>query len=72
MNVSGKLFVQNIAGLDVMYDIDDNAFIGFSTVVERERSKSKIVAIYPISENDWMDMRQLPELERIGIRLFGE
>lgn len=37
-----------------------------------KKSKSKKVAIYPISENDWMDMGQLSELERMRIKIYGE
>ena len=34
--------------------------------------KGKKVAVFPVSENDWMDMGQLPELEKMRVKLFGE
>ena len=53
-------------------DIEDDTTIGFPDIVERERQKSKKVAVFPVSENDWMDMGQLPELEKMRIKLYGE
>lgn len=50
----------------------DGAAIGFPDVVERERQKGHKVAVYPVSENDWMDMGQIPELEKMRIKLYGE
>ena len=32
----------------------------------------KKVAVFPVSENDWMDMGQLPELEKMRKKLYGE
>ena len=57
---------------EVIDDIDDDAAIGFPDIVERERRKGKKVAAFPVSENDWMDMGQLPELENMRIKLYGE
>lgn len=57
---------------EVIEDIEDNAPIGFPDIVERERQKGKRVAVFPVSENEWMDMGQLPELEKMRIRLYGE
>ena len=51
--------------------VDDEA-IGFPDIVERERQKGHRVAVYPVSENDWMDMGQIPELEKMRIKLYGE
>ena len=53
-------------------DIEDGVPIGFPDIVERERRLGKKVAAYPVSENDWMDMGQLPELEKMRIKLYGE
>ena len=50
----------------------DGEAIGFPDVVERERQKGHKVAVYPVSENDWMDMGQIPELEKMRIKLYGE
>lgn len=57
---------------DVINDIDDNEEIGFPDIIEREKQKGKKVAAFPVSESDWMDMGQLPELEKMRARLFGE
>ncbi len=50
----------------------DGEVIGFPDVVERERQKGHKVTVYPVSENDWMDMGQIPELEKMRIKLYGE
>ena len=50
----------------------DGEAIGFPDIVERERQKGHKVAVYPVSENDWMDMGQIPELEKMRIKLYGE
>lgn len=57
---------------DVIDDIEDGVSIGFPDIVEAERQKGKKVAVFPVSENDWMDMGQLPELEKMRIKLYGE
>lgn len=57
---------------EVIEDIEDGVSIGFPDIVERERKKGRKVAAFPVSENDWMDMGQLPELERMRIKLYGE
>lgn len=57
---------------EVIYDIEDDEEIGFPDIVEREKKKGKKVAVFPVSENDWMDMGQLPELEKMRVKLYGE
>ena len=57
---------------EVIYDIGDNEVIGFPDIVEREKQKGRKVAVFPVSENDWMDMGQLPELEKMRMKLYGE
>jgi len=57
---------------EVIDDIEDEECIGFPDIVEREKQKGRKVAVYPISENDWMDMGQLPELEKMRVKLYGE
>ena len=57
---------------EVIDDIEDGVSIGFPEIVEREREKGKKVAVFPVSENDWMDMGQLPELEKMRLKLYGE
>lgn len=57
---------------EVIDDMEDGVAIGFPDVVNLERKKGKRVAVFPVSENDWMDMGQLPELEKMRIKLYGE
>ncbi len=57
---------------EVLDDMEDGVSIGFPDVVERQKEKGRNVAIYPVSENDWLDMGQLPELENMRKKLYGE
>ena len=57
---------------EVLDDIEDNVSVGFPDIIEKERAKGKKIAIYPVSENDWLDMGQLSELEKMRKRLYGE
>ena len=57
---------------DVIDDIADGEAIGFPDIVDREMKKGKKVAVFPVSENDWMDMGQLSELEKMRVKLYGE
>lgn len=56
----------------VIEDIEDDVSIDFPDIVEIERKKGRKVAVYPIDENEWMDMGQLPELEKMWEKLYGE
>ncbi len=57
---------------EVVDDMEDGISIGFPDVVENQRQKGRNVAVFPVSENDWMDMGQLSELEKMRERLYGE
>jgi len=57
---------------EVALDVQDGVPIGFPDIVEMERQKGRKVAAFPVSENDWMDMGQLSELEKMRIKLYGE
>lgn len=57
---------------EVVDDIEDGVCIGFPDIVTREKEKGRKVAAFPISETEWMDMGQLPELEKMRIKLYGE
>lgn len=57
---------------EVVYDIQDGMSIGFPDIIEQERKKGKKVSVYPVSENEWLDMGQLSELEKMRERLYGE
>ena len=57
---------------EVIKDIEDGVPMGFPDIIGLERQKGKKVAVFPVSENDWMDMGQLPELEKMRLKLYGE
>ena len=57
---------------EVIDDMENGVAIGFPDIVELERQKGKRVAVFPVSENDWMDMGQLSELEKMRVKLYGE
>ena len=57
---------------EVLDDIEDGECIGFPDIVERERQKGNKVAVFPVSDNEWMDMGQLPELEKMRVKIYGE
>ena len=54
---------------EVLDDIEDMVPIGFPDVIEKCRQLGKKVAVYPVSENEWLDMGQMPELEKMRSRL---
>ncbi len=56
----------------VIDDIEDDIPIGFPDIIETERKKGKKVAVFPVSENEWMDMGQISGLEAMRKKLFGE
>ena len=57
---------------EVLDEMVEGENIGFPSIVERQRQAGKRVAAYPVSENDWMDMGQLAELEKMRIKLYGD
>ncbi len=57
---------------EVIDDMKNDVPIGFPDIVEMQRKKGRKAAVFPISENDWMDMGQLPELEKMRMKLYGE
>ena len=57
---------------EVIDDIPENTVMGFPDIIERYRTEGKRVGVYPISENAWLDMGEIPELESMRKKLFGE
>lgn len=57
---------------EVINDIEDNVSISFPDIIDMQRKKGNKVAVYPVGGNDWLDMGQLNELEKMGKRLYGE
>ena len=56
---------------EVLEDLEDNVAIGFPDIVEKQRQKGRKVAVFPVSESEWMDMGQLDELEKMRKKLYG-
>ncbi len=57
---------------EVLNDIEEGVPIGFPDIVEEQRLKGRKVAVFPITEDDWMDMGQLDELEKMREKLYGK
>ena len=57
---------------EVVEDMVDGESIGFPDIIERQRRKGRKVAVYPVSENNWMDMGQISELEKMRVKLYGD
>ena len=53
----------------VIYELDENKKISFPEIIEKYISNGAKVGIYPISENSWMDMGQLDEMESMRKKL---
>lgn len=53
----------------VIEELEENTAIGFPDIIEGYREKGEKVGVYPISENSWLDMGQLDEMEKMRRRL---
>lgn len=49
--------------------LQKNKRIDFPEIIEKCRKTGKKIGVFPIGENDWMDMGQLDELEKMKQRL---
>lgn len=56
---------------EVLADIPDDTIITFPEIMETQRKKGRKVAVYPVSEEEWLDMGQLDELRRME-KTLGE
>lgn len=54
----------------VLEDIEENVSVGFPDIIDAQRAKGKKVAVYPISESEWMDMGEMSGLEDMHKRLI--
>jgi len=54
---------------EILDDIQDNVPIGFPDIIEDQRKKGRKVAVYPVSEGEWLDMGQIEELKKMEERL---
>ena len=53
----------------VVQELSENTAISFPDIIEKYRSAGEKIGVYPVSENSWMDMGQLEELEEMRRRL---
>ena len=57
---------------EILKNLKKNEKIDFPEIVKREQEKGKKIGVYSIKEEDWLDMGQMSELEKMRIRLYGE
>ncbi len=53
----------------IIKELEENKVISFPEIIDKYRDKGEKVGVYPISENSWMDMGQLEELEEMRRKL---
>ncbi|WP_353106625.1 sugar phosphate nucleotidyltransferase [Acetoanaerobium noterae] len=53
----------------VIKELNENEFIGFPDIIEKYKRYGEKVGVYPISENNWLDMGQIDEMEEMRRRL---
>ena len=55
----------------VVEELEDGKKQGFTDIIEHYRAAGEKVGVYPISEQSWMDMGQIEELDHMRRRLEG-
>ena len=53
----------------IIEELEEDKLIGFPDIIERYKTQGEKIGIYPISENSWMDMGQIDEMEEMRRRL---
>lgn len=56
----------------VIEELTSNEFIGFPDVIDKYRVNGEKIGVYPISEDSWMDMGQLDEMEEMRRRMEND
>lgn len=56
----------------VIEELETSMAIGFPDIIERYKRIGEKIGVYPISENSWLDMGQLDEMEEMRRRLEKE
>jgi len=56
----------------VLKDMKKNEKVDFPDVIKIEKEKGKKIGVFTVEEDEWLDMGQIPELEKMRIRLYGE
>ncbi len=57
---------------EVIEEIPEDTPISFPEVIQMQIDKGRKTAAYPVSENEWLDMGQMSELEKMRERLYGK
>ncbi|WP_242832434.1 sugar phosphate nucleotidyltransferase [Desulfosporosinus orientis] len=50
---------------EVINRLEENTPIGFTDIIEQQKSLGEKIGVFPVSERCWLDMGQLEELERM-------
>lgn len=53
----------------VIEELNVNEFVGFPDIIEKYKTHGEKIGVYPISENNWLDMGQIDEMEEMRRRL---
>ena len=53
----------------VIEEFQDDKSIGFPDVIEKYREAGEKIGVFPVSENSWLDMGQMDEMEEMRRRL---
>jgi len=53
----------------IIKELEDGKAIGFPDIIQKYKQAGEKIGVYPISENSWLDMGQLDEMEEMRRRL---
>lgn len=56
----------------IIEELEEGLALGFPDIIDKYRNLGEKVGVYPISENAWLDMGQLEDLEEMRNRLEGQ
>lgn len=56
----------------IIEELEENKTVNFPDIMEKYRAAGYKVGVYPVSEDSWMDMGQLEELENMRRRLENQ
>ena len=57
---------------DVVNDIKEDTRIDFPDIIRMEKEKGRKIGVFTVEEDEWLDMGQMSELEKMRIRMYGE
>lgn len=61
-----------IVNHEIINEIEENINITFPEIMQAQKEKNRNIGIYPISENQWMDMGQFNEMDKMIKRIEGD